>query len=88
MRDKVHRLRGVGHDLKDSLIATVMIISLLESYTLLRQHLYIKDKTTLTTDFVIKQILMDEKSRKGIPHVILMGHGKGKRPIYVTTQSS
>jgi len=43
-----------------------------------------KDKTTLTTDFVIKQILMDEKSREGTPHVILMGHGKGKRPVYQT----
>ena len=29
MRDKVHRLRDLGHNLKDSLIATVMIISLL-----------------------------------------------------------
>ena len=80
MREKVHRLRDLGHDLKDSLIAMVMIISLPESYTLLRQHLYMKDKTTLTTDFIIKQILMDEKSREGTPHVALMGHGKGKRP--------
>jgi len=33
MWDKVHRLRDLGHDLKDSLIATVMMISLPESYT-------------------------------------------------------
>jgi len=64
IKDKVHRLKDLGHDLKDSLITTVMIISLLESYTLLRQHLYIKNKTTLTTDFIIKQILMDEKLHK------------------------
>jgi len=54
MRDKVHRLRDLGHDLKDLLIATVMIISLPESYASLRQHLYMKNETTLTTNFVIK----------------------------------
>jgi len=84
MRDKVHRLRDLRHNLKDSLIAMVMIISLPESYASLRQHLYMKDETTLTTDFVIKQILMDEKSRKGTPYIALMGHGKGKRPAYQT----
>jgi len=47
-----------------------------------------KDKTTLTTDFVIKQILMDEKSREGTPHVALIGHGKGKRPAYQTQGQS
>jgi len=88
MRDKVHRLRDLGHDLKDSLIATVIIISLPESYALLRQHLYMKDETTLTTDFVIKQILMDEKSREGASHVALMGHNKGKRPIYQASSQS
>jgi len=36
MRDKVHRLRDLGHDLKDSLIVMVMIILLLEFYALLR----------------------------------------------------
>jgi len=82
MRDKVHRLRDLRHNLKDSLIATVMIISLPEFYALLRQHLYMKDKTTLTTNFVIKQILMNKKSHKGTPHVALMGYGKGKRPAY------
>ena len=88
MRDKVHRLRDLGHDLKDSLIATVMIISLPESYALLRQYLYMKDETTLTTDFVIKQILIDEKSREEASHVTLMGHSKGKRPIYQASSQS
>ena len=32
IRDKVHRLRDLGHNLKNSLIVTVMIILLLESY--------------------------------------------------------
>jgi len=40
-----------------------------------------KDEITLTTDFVIKKILIDEKSCKGTPHVVLMGHSKGKRPV-------
>jgi len=88
MRNKVHKLRDLGHNLKNSLIAMVMIISLPESYTSLRQHLYIKDKTILTTDFVIKQILMDEKLCKGTPYAVLMGHGKGKRPAYQTQGQS
>jgi len=62
MRDKIHRLRDLEHDLKDLLIVMVLIILLLESYALLRQHLYMKDETTLTIDFIIKQILMDKKS--------------------------
>jgi len=88
MRNKVHRLRDLGHGLKDSLIAMVMIISLPESYALLRQHLYMKDETTLTTDFIIKQILIDKKSREESSHVVLISHGKGKRPIYQTQGQS
>jgi len=88
MRDKVHRLKDLGHDLKDSLITTVMIISLPESYALLKQYLYMKDKTTLTTDFIIKQILMDKKSQEENLHVVLIGHGKGKRPAYQASDQS
>ena len=88
MWDKVHRLRDLGHDLKDLLIATVIMISLLESYTSLRQHLYIKNESTLTTDFVVRQILMDEKVCEGPPHVALMSHGKGKKPVYQSTNYS
>jgi len=62
MREKVHRLKDLGHTFKNSLIAIVMIISLPESYASLCQHLFMKDKNTLTMDFVIRQILMDEKS--------------------------
>ena len=62
MHEKVHRLKDLEHTFKDSLITTVMIISLPESYASLRQHLFMKNKNTLTMDFVIRQILMGEKS--------------------------
>jgi len=57
-----------------------MIISLPESYTSLRQHLFMKNKNTLTMDFVIRQILMDEKSQEAVPHVALKVDPKGKKP--------
>ena len=75
----------MGQDLKNSLIATVMMISLPESYTSLRQYLYMKDESTLTTDFVVRQILMDEKARAGPLHVALTSHGKEKKPVYQST---
>ena len=82
MREKVHRLKDLGHTFKDSLIATVMIISLPKSYVSLRQHLFMRDENTLTMDFVIRQILMDEKSREATPHVALIGDHKGKKPAH------
>jgi len=39
MYRKVHRLKVLGHNLKDSLIAAVMVMSLPDSYASLRQHL-------------------------------------------------
>jgi len=77
---KVHRLKVLRHDLKDSLIAAVMVMSLPDSYALLQQHLYIKKKSKLTTEFVTKQILMEENSHGNASHVALMGDGKGKKP--------
>jgi len=79
MHEKVHRLKDLGHTFKDSLIAMVLIISLPESYMLLRQHLFMKDKNTLTMDFVIRQILMDKKSQEAAPHVALKVDQKGKK---------
>jgi len=72
---KVHRLKVLGHDLKDSLIAAVIVMSLPDSYASLRQYLYIKKESKLTTEFVTKQILMEENSRGDASHVVLMGDG-------------
>ena len=41
-----------------------------------------KDESMLTIDFVVRQILIDEKARKGPLYVALMSHGKGKKPVY------
>jgi len=45
------------NDLKDATITILIMVLLPESYALLRKYMYIKDKDTLTIDFVIKQIL-------------------------------
>ena len=60
----------------------LIVVSLPESYTSLRQHLYIKDKNTLIIDFVIKQILLEENTCRDISHVALIGNGKRKKSIY------
>jgi len=39
-----------------------------------------KKKSKLTTEFVIKQILMEENSHSNASHITLMGDGKGKKP--------
>jgi len=88
MRKKVHRLKDLGHTFKDSLIATVMIMSLPESYASLRQHLFMKDENTLTMDFVIRQILMDEKAQEATPHITLMGNQKGKKSTHQSLDQS
>ena len=82
MRKKVHKLKDLGYDLKDTSIAMLMMVSLPESYVSLRQHLYMKDKNTLTMDFIIKQILLEENARRGTPHIALIGDGKGKKPTH------
>jgi len=80
MYRKVHRLKVLGHNLKDSLIAAVMVMSLPDSYASLRQHLYMKKESKLTMEFVTKQILMEENSHGNASHITLMGDGKGKKP--------
>ena len=42
--------------------------------------MYIKDKDTLTIDFVIKQILQ-ENTHGDVSHVTLMREGKEKKPV-------
>jgi len=49
------------------------------SYTSVLQ--YMKDKDTLTMDFVIKQILLEENACGDTSHITLIGEGKGKKPV-------
>ena len=88
MREKVHRLKDLGYDLKDFTIAMLIMVSLPESYVLLRQHLYMQDENTLTMDFVIKQILLEENAHGSTLHVALVGDEKNKKPIYQFQGSS
>jgi len=46
-----------------------------------------KNKNTLTMDFVIRQILMDEKSQEATPHVALKVDQKGKKLAYQSNEN-
>jgi len=78
MSKKVHKLKDLGYD---TTITMLIMVLLPESYASLRQHLYMKDKDTLTMDFVIKQILLEENACGDTSHITLIGEGKGKKPV-------
>jgi len=58
MSEKVHKLKNLGYKFKDAMIAMLIMVSLPDSYTSLRQHLYMKDKDTLTMDFITNSHLL------------------------------
>jgi len=78
---KVYKLKNLGYEFKDTTITMLIMVSLPDFYTLLRQHLYMKDKDTLTMDFVIKQVLLEENTYGDALHIALMREGKGKKPV-------
>jgi len=63
MRQKANVLKTLGQPLEDSLIAIAMVISLPPSYSTL-QTILMAANDKLTTDTVINQVLIEEKSRK------------------------
>jgi len=63
MRQKANVLKTLGQLLEDSLIVIAMVISLPPSYSTLQTILMAADDK-LTTDAVINQVLIEEKSRK------------------------
>jgi len=63
MRQKANVLKTLGQLLEDSLIVIAMVISLPPSYSTLRTILMAANDK-LTTDAVINQVLIEEKSRK------------------------
>ena len=88
MSEKVHKLKNLGYKFKNATITTLIMVSLLDSYASLRQHLYMKDEDTLTMDFVIKQILLKENACEDASHITLMEEGKGKKPVKQSQDSS
>jgi len=81
MSEKVHKLKNLRYEFKNAIVTMLIMVSLPDSYASLRQHLYMKDEDTLTMDFVIKQILLEENVHGDASHVALMGEGKGKKPV-------
>jgi len=63
MRQKANVLKTLGQPLEESLIAIAMVISLPPTYSTLRTILMAADDK-LTTDAVISQVLIEEKSRR------------------------
>ena len=63
MRQKANVLKTLGQPLEDSLVAIAMVISLPPTYSTLWTILMAADDK-LTTDAVINQVLIEEKSRK------------------------
>ena len=88
MSEKVHKLKNLGYKFKNATITMLIMVSLLDSYASLRQHLYMKDEDTLTMDFVIKQILLKENACEDASHITLMEEGKGKKPVKQSQDSS
>jgi len=81
MSKKIHKLKNLGYNLKDATIIMLIIVLLPESYVSLRQYLYIKDKDTLTMDFVIKQILLEKNTCRDTSHVALIEEDKEKKSV-------
>jgi len=83
MRQKANVLKTIGQPLDDSLVAIAMVISLLTSYSTLRTVLMAADDK-LTTDMVINQVLIKERSWKSPGQTALSAKatsqtkGKGK----------
>jgi len=85
MQQKANVLKTIGQPLDDSLIAIAMVISLLTSYSTLHTILMAADDK-LTTEMVINQVLIKERSQKLPGQTALSvkatsqtkGKGKGK----------
>ena len=72
---KAHILASLGLKLEDSLIAIAMVISLPESYSILRTIVMsIQDR--LSPDSVIAQVLIEEKSQRNPVQTALLAHEK------------
>ena len=81
VRHKAYILKTLNHELSDALIAIALIISLPESYSTLCTILMATPEDKLTTDYVVTQVLTEERSRQNpsASQVALLARtGKGK----------
>jgi len=87
-KKRKEKKRNINNDLANLPSHDIIMVSLLESYAPLRQHLYMQDENTLTMDFVIKQILLEKNTCESTLYIALVGDGKGKKPIHQFQGSS
>jgi len=61
----------------NNLVGMAIMSRLLESYLSLKQHLSMQDESRLTTDFIIKQVLLEEKNHiRPSSQIALVGNTK------------
>ena len=78
MQQKANVLKMLGQLLEDSLVAIAMVISLPPTYSTLRTILMAADNK-LTTDAVINQVLIEDKSRNmSLTHSALAAKTAGR----------
>ena len=78
LHHKAHILTSLGLKLEDSLIAIAMVISILESYSILRT-IFMSTEDRLSPDSIVAQVLIEEKSRKNPVQTALLAHGKNEK---------
>ena len=63
--------------MNNNLVGMAIMSRLLESYLSLKQHLSMQDESRLTTDFIIKQVLLEEKNHiRPSSQIALVGNTK------------
>ena len=72
---KAHILASLGLKLEDLLISIAMVISLLESYSILIMIL-MSTEDRLSPDSIIAQVLIEKKSQKNPVQTALLAHRK------------
>jgi len=86
---KLQKLKDLGYEVNDNLVGMVIMSGLPESYFSLKQHLSMQDESRLTTDFIIKQVLLEEKNHiRPLSQIALVGNTKWKKPGGQTLASS
>jgi len=87
--NKLQKLKDLGYEVNNNLVGMAIMSGLLESYLLLKQYLSMQDKSRLTTNFIIKQVLLEEKNHiRPLSQIALFGNTKWKKPGGQTLVSS
>jgi len=62
LQQKLQKLKDLGYEVNNNLVGIAIMSGLPELYFSLKQHLSMQDESRLTTGFIIKQVLLEEKN--------------------------